>query len=209
KESVIYFRDCKVYTYQNDHLKRNNYNYNNAKYMFLEAIHIVVPNIEHQVLAGGNGSEPIDHAGVGGADKVAGDNLRRGDVGDLLAQVGGQGDIAQGVVNLFHVHVLAQLQVQHSHGYIRGGNANRVAGELAFEFWQCIGDSLRSTGLGEHHVQPGSAATAITLMVVVNEVLVIGKRVRGFHVAVHYAVAVIDDLEHRGNTIGGTGCRRQ
>src|SRR5699024_4633279 len=119
------------------------------------------------------------------------------------------GDIAQEVVNLFHVHVLAQLQVQHSHGYIRGGNANRVAGELAFEFWQCLGDSLRSTGLGEHHVQPGSAATAVALVVVVNEVLVIGKRVRGLHMAMYYAVAVIDDLEHRGNTIGGTGCRRQ
>ena len=43
-------------------------------------------------------------------------------------------------------------------------------------------------------------------MVVINEVLVIGKRVRCFHVTVGHAVAVIDDLEHWGNAIGGARC---
>src|SRR5699024_3638543 len=92
------------------------------------------------------------------------------------------------------------------HGNIWGGNANGVAGQLAFEFWQCLGHGLRCTGLGQNHVQTSSATTAVALVVVVNQDLGIGKGVCGFHVAVDYTVAVIDDLENRGNAVGGTRC---
>src|SRR5690625_2937458 len=167
---------------------------------------VVIPDIKHKVLPRSDGGKSIDYTSVGGTNEVTGDYLRGGDVGDLLAQVGVQRNIAQEVVDFFYVHVLGKLQVQHGHGNIRGGNANGVAGQLAFEFWQRLRDSLRSTGLGQNHVQTSSATTAVALVVVVNQVLVIGKGVCGFHVAVDYTVAVIDDLENRGNAVGGTRC---
>ena len=45
-------------------------------------------------------------------------------------------------------------------------------------------------------------------MEVVHEVLVIGVGVHGLHVAVVDAVVVLDDLEHRGDAVGGAGGRR-
>src|SRR5690625_3310792 len=179
--------------------------FNNADDLVGVAELVVIPDIKHKMLARGDGCKPIDYTSVGGTNEVAGDYLRGGDVGDLLAQVGVQGNIAQEVVDFLHISFLGKLQVQHCHGNIRGGNANGVAGQLAFEFWQCLGHGLRCTGLGQNHVQTSSATTAVALVVVVNQVLVVGKGVCGLHVPVDYTVAVVDDLENRGNADGGTG----
>ena len=112
---------------------------------------------------------------MGGADEVAGDYLRGSNVRNLLTQVGVQGNIAQEVINFIDLNFLGELQIQHSHGDIRGRNADGVAGELAFEFWQSLGYSLRCASFCQHHVQTCSATAAVTLVVVINEVLVIGK----------------------------------
>src|SRR5690625_7443270 len=103
---------------------------------------VVIPDIKHKVLPRSDGCKPIDYTSVGGTNEVAGDYLRGGDVGDLLAQVGVQGNIAQEAVDFLHINFLGKLQVQHCHGNIWGGNANGVAGQLAFEFWQCLGHGL-------------------------------------------------------------------
>ena len=158
------------------------------------------------MLAGGDGCNAVDDAGVGIADEVRGNNLWGGNVGNLLAQVGVQRDIAQEVVDLITLYFLGQLEVEHSHGHVRGRNADGVAGELALKFRQSLSNSLGCAGGGKHHVQACGAAAAIALVVVIDEVLVIGEGVRGLHVAVGYTVAVIDDLKNRGNAVGGAGC---
>src|SRR5690625_4055465 len=94
---------------------------------------VVIPDIKHKVLPRSDGCKPIDYTSVGGTNEVAGDYLRGGDVGDLLAQVGVQGNIAQEVVDFLHISFLRKLQVQHSHRNIRSGNANGIAGLLAIE----------------------------------------------------------------------------
>ena len=44
-------------------------------------------------------------------------------------------------------------------------------------------------------------------MVVIDQVLVVSKRVGGFHVTMRNAVTVAECLKHRGNAVGGTRCR--
>src|SRR5690625_3443541 len=45
-------------------------------------------------------------------------------------------------------------------------------------------------------------------MEVINQVLVIGVGVDGFNVTVVNAVLIVDDLQHRSDRVGGTGCCR-
>ena len=81
-----------------------------AYYLVGVAILVVVPHVQHQVLAGGDGSNAVDNAGVGIADEVRGNNLWGGNVGNLLAQVGVQGNVAEEVVDLIgpdHTIVMA------------------------------------------------------------------------------------------------------
>ncbi len=51
-------------------------------------------------------------------------------------------------------------------------------------------------------------AAAIALVEVIDQVLVVGERVRGLHMTVDNAVTVVDDLENRGDAVGGAGCSR-
>ena len=43
-------------------------------------------------------------------------------------------------------------------------------------------------------------------MEIINQVLVIGERMHGFHVSTLDAIVVIDNFEHWGDGIGGAGC---
>ena len=169
------------------------------------AVLVVVPDVEHEVVAGGDGGQAVHHRRVGGAEQIGGDDLRGVDVVDLLTQVGVGGHAAQEVVHLVLLHVLFQVQVQHGHGHVRGGHADGVAGELALELRKRLGHGLGGTGLGEHHVQTGGAAAAVALVEVVRQVLVVGVGVDGLDVAVLDTVAVVDHLQHRGDAVGGAG----
>ena len=86
-----------------------------------------------------------------------------------------QRNIAQEVVDLIALYFLRQLEVEHGHGHVRGRNANGIAGELALKFRQGLSHSLGCAGSGKHHVQACGAAAAIALVVVIDEVLVIGE----------------------------------
>src|SRR5690606_27768562 len=61
---------------------------------------------------------------------------------------------------------------------------------------------------GDHHVQRGAATTAIALVEVVDQVLVVGVRVNGFDVTVDDAELVVDCFEHRHDGVGGAGRSR-
>ena len=146
---------------------------------------------------------------MGGADEVGGNHFWGVDVVNLLAQNGLQGNFAQVVVDLVAVDLSVQGQVQHRHGNVRGGNADGVTGQLALELRQSLGDGLCGTSLGENHVQGGCAATARTLVEVVDQVLVVGEGVNSLDVTELDAPLVIDDLQHRGDAVGSTGSCRQ
>ena len=53
----------------------------------------------------------------------------------------------------------------------------------------------------------GGAAAAVGLVVVVDQVLVVGEGVDGLDVAVHDAEAVVDRLQRRDDGVGGAGGR--
>src|SRR5690606_33828594 len=64
---------------------------------------------------------------------------------------------------------------------------------------------LGRTGFSDHHVQRRRTTTTVTFMVVVDQVLVVGVGVNGFHVATVNAVGIIHYLQNRGNGVGGAG----
>ena len=68
-----------------------------------------------------------------------------------------------------------------------------------------LDDGLRGAGLGDDHVEASGAAATVALVEVVDEVLVVGERVRGLDVPVDHTVAVIDHLEHGRDAVGGAG----
>ena len=52
----------------------------------------------------------------------------------------------------------------------------------------------------------GGATPAGAPMEIINQILVIGERMHGFHVSTLDAIVVIDNFEHWGDGIGGAGC---
>src|SRR5699024_11862427 len=61
---------------------------------------VVVPDIEHEVLAGSDRRAAIDDTSVGRTHEVGGDDLRGVDVVHLRTQLGDERDVAQGVVDI-------------------------------------------------------------------------------------------------------------
>src|SRR5690606_13161428 len=121
----------------------------------------------------GNGGFGIDHTGVTRADEVGGYHFLRADEVDLLLQIRVHGHLAQVLVDLFARAGLLQVQVENGHGHVRRRHTDGVAGQLAFQHRQSLGSGSSSTGLGDHHVQRGAAATTTALVEVVDQVLVV------------------------------------
>src|SRR5699024_4334808 len=92
---------------------------------------------------------------------------------------------------------------------IRRRHAHRAAAELARQFRQRFADGLGSAGAGQHHVKWGAAAAAVGFVAVVDQILVVGVGVDGFHVAVIDTELVVHGLEHRRDGVGGAGSSRQ
>ena len=107
--------------------------------------------------------------------------------------------------SLFAGGGLVQVQVEDGHGDVRRRNADGVAGQLAGQLRQRLGGRLGGAGLGDDHVQRGAAATAIALVEVVDQVLVVGVGVNGLHVTIDDAELVVDRLQHRHDGVGGAG----
>ena len=139
------------------------------------------------------------------ADEVRRHHVGRLGVVDLALQVGVQGGVAQKVVDALNVNILGQGEVQYRQGDVRRRHTYRVARELALEFRQQFGDGGRGAGFGDHHVQRRAPAPPVLLVVVVNQVLVVGVGVHRLHVAVPQPVAVVDGLHYRHDGVGGAG----
>src|SRR5690606_9332923 len=111
------------------------------------------------------------------------------------------------LVDFLTVGGSVQVQVQDRHGHVRGRHADGVAAQLAAQLRKRLGHGLGSTGLGDHHVQGSTATTAVTLVEVVDQILVVGIGVNRFNVAILDTELVVDCLEHRHNGVGGAGSR--
>uniref|UniRef100_A0A0N4ZIW0 NAD-specific glutamate dehydrogenase n=1 Tax=Parastrongyloides trichosuri TaxID=131310 RepID=A0A0N4ZIW0_PARTI len=179
-----------------------------ADHLARVAVLVVVPDVENHGLVGRDGREAVHDAGAVRADEVGRDDLGGLDVVDLLTQLGVQRNATQVVVRLVAVCRTLQRQVQHGHRDIGGGNADRVAGELALELGQRLRHGLRGTGLGDDHVQRRRAAAAVALVEVVDQVLVVGVRVHGLDVTVDDAVGLVNRGKHRRDRVRRARCCR-
>src|SRR3989344_1905075 len=166
---------------------------------------VVVPHVQHNTVVLGNGRFRVHHTGVARANEVGGDLFLGVDEVDLLMQIGVQRHVAQVLVHLVASSGFLKVQVENGHRHVRRRHADRVTGQLAGQLRQGLGGSGGGTGLGDHYVQRGAATTAIALVEVVDQVLVVGVRVNGFDVAVDDAELVIDCLQHRHDGVGGAG----
>ncbi|MNS73778.1 hypothetical protein D3C72_1072290 [compost metagenome] len=139
------------------------------------------------------------------AHEVSRNHFLRVDEVDLLVQIGVQRHVAQVLVHLFTGGSFLKVEVENGHRHVWRRNADRVTGQLAGQLRQGLGSSGGSTGLGDDHVQRGATATAIALVEVVDQVLVVGVRVNGFDVTVDDAELVIHSFQHRHDGVGGAG----
>ena len=171
-------------------------------------VFVVVPDVQHGLRVGADGGQAVDDAGPAGAEEVAGDHLGRVDVVDLLVQLGVQRHGAQVGVELVLGGALREGEVEDRHRHVGRGHPDGVAGELAGQLGQRLGDGLRGPCLGDHHVQGGAAPAAVARMEVVDQVLVVGERVHRLHMAFPDTEAVVHGLEHGRDRVGGAGCRR-
>ena len=131
-------------------------------------------------------------------------------VTNLAAKFTVEGNLAEDLVQfIFRTGGLSQLHVQNSHRNVRGGNANSVTGQLALQLGECLRNSTRRTGFGNHHVQHCRTAAAITLVEVIDQVLIIRESVHGLHVTAFHTVHIIKNLQCGGNRVGRAGCRRK
>src|SRR5690606_34810385 len=113
--------------------------------------------------------------------------------------------VAHEFVDLLDTGVATQLEIQDRHGDVGGRHPDGVAGELAGQLRDRLRHRLGGAGLGEHHVEGRAAAAAVALVVVVDEVLVVGVGVHRLHMALDDAVVVEQHLQHRHDGVGGTG----
>ena len=116
-----------------------------------------------------------------------------------------QGSVAQKVVDAVNGDILGQGEVQYRQGDVRRRHTDGVARQLALEFRQQFGHRRGGAGFCDHHVQRRTPAPPILLVVVVDQVLVVGVGVHRLHVAVLQPVAVVDRLHHRHDGVGGAG----
>ena len=100
---------------------------------------------------------------------------------------------------------LLQRQIDNRQRDIGGRYPDGVAGQLALELGQRLGHRLGGAGAGHHHVEGGAATAALPLVIVVDEVLIVGVGVDRLHVAVADAVPLLHHLEHRSDGVGGAG----
>merc|ERR1712146_68846 len=82
-------------------------------------------------------------------------------------------------VNILSSGRLLEVKDHDSDGNIGGGDADSGSGELASKLGKSNSNSLTCTGLGNDHVKGTSAATTVSLVVVIDEVLVVGEGVHG------------------------------
>ncbi len=153
----------------------------------------------------GDGGLGVDDARKTGAHHVGGDQLGAGAEVDLAMQGRAQCHLLQIGVEALPIGGLFQRQVDDGQGHVGCGHPDGVAGQLALELRQRLGHRLGGAGAGHHHVEGCAATAALALVIVVDEVLIVGVGVDRLHVAVADAVLVLHHLEHRGDGVGGAG----
>src|SRR5690606_22837067 len=181
----------------------------NTHHLTAVAVLVVVPHIQVNLVAIHDGRFGIHNTGVAVTDEIGRYHFSRVHPVDLLLQRRMQRLFTQEVIHFFHAGFFLQVQRQNGHGHVRSRNADGVTGQQTFQFRQRLGDGFGRTGFSDHHVQRRRTTTTVTFMVVVDQVLVVGVGVNGFHVATVNAVGIIHYLQNRGNGVGGTGRGRQ
>src|SRR5690606_6984892 len=78
-----------------------------------------------------------------------------------------------------------------------------VATETTSKFRYRFGYGFGGAGFSQHHVQGSAATAAICLVVVVDQVLVVGVGVNRFNVTVNDAITLVDQFQYWRDGVGG------
>ena len=163
---------------------------------------VVVPDIEDDVVVAlGLGRQPVDDPRAAAPHEVGRDDLRRFHVVDLLAQPGVQRRLPQEGVHLRSRDRTPQLEVQDRERDVGRRHADRRSREPPRQLRQGLRDRLRRPRLGDDHVEGGGAPSAIALVEVVDEVLVVRERVHRLDVPPLDPVRLVERREHRGDRV--------
>eukprot|EP00754_Rhynchopus_humris_P023770 Rhum_TRINITY_DN14848_c17_g1::Rhum_TRINITY_DN14848_c17_g1_i1::g.122774::m.122774 len=172
---------------------------------------VVVPRVQHHVLSALRHDRRVrvEHGAAVVAHHVRRHQLRVGLVGDLVHQAALKGGHTNNVVHLLTRRRVLDLKVQHRKRPVRRRHTHGVRRQLVLQ----VGDHLRhgraGTGRRDDHVDGGGAATARLLVHVVQQVLVVRVGVDGLDVPLQHLEAVVHNLQHRADGVGGARGRRE
>src|SRR6056300_1952748 len=107
------------------------------------------------------------------------------------------------VVELVFFNRLIEIELQDRHRHIGCWNSDRVSGELTFKLGQCFRHGFGRSGFSDDHVECGCSTTAIAIVEVVDQVLIVGVTVNRLYVPILYAVFLINGGKNWRNRIGG------
>ena len=170
-----------------------------ADYLIAVAELIVVPQVQDHGLAvfADLGGGSVEDACATVADAVAADELGVAAEADLLDEVTFEACLAEGLIHFFNGGLALQVEGEDCQGDIWRRNADGVAGQLALQFGNSFGSGLAGTSLCDDHVQGCRTATALFLVVVVQEVLVVGVAVDGLDMTLDDTEVLQHDFQTR------------
>src|SRR5690554_6356069 len=180
-----------------------------AHYLAAVAKLVVIPDVKHHLFATGNGGFCIDDSGMTIANEIGRHHFGRVNIVDLLLVGRVERHVTQVVVERLGIGCAAQRQVKDRYGEVGRRYANGIAGQLTGKLRQGLGYGLGGTGFGQYHVQRCATPPAVALVIVVDQVLVVGIRVYRLDVTTLDTELVVKHLEYRHDGVGGTRGRRQ
>jgi len=181
---------------------------NNADNLVGVSVLVVVPDVDDASVASALSGKGINLTSMGGSDEVKRDSLAGVRVSKVVVEVTSSLSL-KGGVDLLGGSGLLEVEDHDGDGNIRGGNTDGRSGKLASKLGKRNGDGLTGTSLGDNHVERSSTSTAVSVVVVVDEVLVVGERVDGLDVAGHDAELLVEDSKRGYDGVGGAGSSRE
>src|SRR5690554_136286 len=159
------------------------------------AVLVIVPDIERAALPRDDRGVRVDDRGVRVADEIARDDIIRRRELDLLLELGVDRHLSEMLVQLLDARLFSEVQRKHGERDVRGRNPDRVPGELAFELGEGLRDCARGARLRDDHIDRGCAPSAMLLMEVIDEVLVVRISVDRLHMTALDAEGIVHGLK--------------
>mmetsp|Transcript_17313 Transcript_17313/g.40050 ORF Transcript_17313/g.40050 Transcript_17313/m.40050 type:complete len:141 (+) Transcript_17313:242-664(+) len=139
---------------------------------------------------------------MGGSDEVKGNSFFRVGVSKVVIKSSSSFRF-ESSVNLLSSSGFFKVKDHNSDGNIRGRNTDSGSSKLSSKLWKSNSDSLTSTSFGDNHVKRSSTSATVSLVVVIDQVLVIGERVDGLDVAGNNSELLVENGKSRNDSVSG------